>query len=386
MTALFIVSLVVAFVVIDVLVRVVSSRWSAARARREREALLRTALRLDFTHEAKSLKRVEVPNARARILAVDDEPIVLDSFRKILALDGFSIDTVETGPEALGLVQRRDYEFVFTDLKMPDMDGVEVVKAVKHLRPDVDVVVVTGYGTIETAVETTQFGAVEYVQKPFTEDELLKFAHNLVIKREARLEAQSRPAVRVVPPPVANGALDSEYCVPGGFFLSEAHAWVRIEPDGQATVGLDDFARKALRAIEGIELPRPGQTVERGAPLFAVHNGSRTVRFASPVSGEVVRINDALERDASPLIRSPYDRGWVCCLQPADLAEEIGDLRIGQQAVAWYQEEIARLRKAHARAAERAPEDIWRSFEEEFLAGGPPAPAGSGPRAVNAGR
>jgi len=66
---------------------------------------------------------------------------------------------------------------------MPDMDGVDVVKGVKHLRPDVDVVVITGYGSIETAVQTLQQGACEYVQKPFTADELGDFAKKLVIKR-----------------------------------------------------------------------------------------------------------------------------------------------------------------------------------------------------------
>ena len=135
---------------------------------------------------------MEVSEPRARILAVDDEPVVLDSFRKILVLAGFAVDTVESGPEALGLVQRRDYDFVFTDLKMPGMDGVEVVKAVRHLRPDVDVAVITGYGTIETAVETMQHGAVDYVQKPFTEDELLEFARKLLLRRQARLEAAAR--------------------------------------------------------------------------------------------------------------------------------------------------------------------------------------------------
>lgn len=368
MTALFVVSLAVAFVILDVVVRLISQRWSEAHARREREALLATSLRLDFTHEAKSLRRVEVPNARARILAVDDEPIVLDSLRKILTLEGFSIDTVESGPEALGLVQRRDYDFVFTDLKMPDMDGVEVVKAVRHLRPDVDVVVITGYATIESAVETTQYGAVDYVQKPFTEDELLKFVKKLVAKREARLEAQRRPAVRVVPPPVADGALEAEYCVPGGFFLSDGHAWLRIEPDGQATVGLDDFARKALRSIEAIELPARGKMLRRGDPLFVVSNGGHSLRFPSPVSGEVIRINEPLGADPSPVMRSPYDRGWVCCLRPLDLAAELPALRIGEQVVAWYQEEIARLRAARPRTQDQPAEDAWRSFEEDFLA------------------
>ena len=59
----------------------------------------------------------------ARILCVDDEEVILDSLRKILVLDGYNVDTVETGQEALGLVQTRDYDFVFTDLKMPSMPG-----------------------------------------------------------------------------------------------------------------------------------------------------------------------------------------------------------------------------------------------------------------------
>ena len=161
MTALLVVLLFAGFIGVDLVVRAISRRLDAARARREREAVLRTAVQLDFARETKSLKRAQVPDARARILAVDDEAVVLDGFRKILVLQGFSVDTVESGPEALTLLREQSYEILFTDLKMPGMDGVEVVKAAKHLRPDVDVAVITGFGTIETAVETMAFGAVD---------------------------------------------------------------------------------------------------------------------------------------------------------------------------------------------------------------------------------
>jgi CheY-like chemotaxis protein len=186
MAAVLVILNIIGFVIADILVRRALAARSEALVRREREAILTKQIRLDFADEAKSLKRVEVPSPRARILAVDDEPVILDSLRKILVVAGYSVDTVESGPEALGLVKRRDYDFVFTDLKMPDMDGVEVVKAVKHLAPGVDVAVITGYGTIETAVATMQYGAVDYVQKPFTEDELCGFVNKLVVKREAR--------------------------------------------------------------------------------------------------------------------------------------------------------------------------------------------------------
>ncbi len=365
MTALLVVLMFVGFVVIDVLVRVAHRRMEEARERRAREAVLQTSLRLDFTHEARSLKRVEVEEPLARILAVDDEPVVLDSFRKILVLAGFDVDTVESGPEALGLVQRRDYDFVFTDLKMPGMDGAEVVKAVHHLRPDVDVAVITGYGTIESAVDTMQHGAVDYVQKPFTEDELVEFAKKLLVRRQARLDAQREPTVRIVVPAMAETAAAHEYCVPGGAFVAQGHTWARIEPSGQLRAGLDDFARKALGAVDGVELPKAGQTVLRGDALFAVKRGRMTARFPAPMSGKVVEVNAALTDDAALLTRSPYGRGWVCLIQPKDLAGELGFLKIGRPVADWYKAEIQRLRATKGRGA--APSEDWAAFEQEFL-------------------
>lgn len=365
MTAVLILFMFAAFVGIDYLIRTNLRRMQEKRARQAREAVLNTAIRLDFTHEAKSLKRVEVPNPKARILAVDDEGVVLDSFRRILVLEGFSVDTVEHGPEALGLVQRNDYDFVFTDLKMPDMDGVEVVKAVKHLRPDVDVVVITGYGSIETAVQTLQHGACEYVQKPFTADELGEFARKLVIKREARIQAASQPNVRVVSPEMAEVVPASEFCVPGGAFISPGHAWVRIEPEGQVRIGIDDFIRKALGSVKEVSLPERGKTVKQGETLFTLKSAAGMVHVAAPVSGRVEHDNAGLKSDPEELIHSPYDRGWVCLLTPTDLATELPGLKIGKPVIEWYQEEIIRLR------ANKGPEGTgtldWAVFEQQFL-------------------
>jgi CheY-like chemotaxis protein len=365
MTAVLILLMFVAFVGIDFLVRTSLRRMREKREQKARAAVLETFIHLDFTHEAKSLKRVQVPNPRARILAVDDEAVVLDSFRRILVLEGFSVDTVEHGPEALGLVQRNDYDFVFTDLKMPDMDGVEVVKAVKHLRPDVDVVVITGYGSIETAVQTLQQGACEYVQKPFTADELGEFAKKLLIKRQARIEAAKRPSVRVVAPEMAEVVPASEFCVPGGAFLSPGHAWVRIEPEGQVRIGIDDFVRKALGTVQEVTLPQRGTVVRQGDPLFTLKGATGTVHMAAPVSGKVEHDNAGLKSDPGEIIHSPYDRGWVCLMTPSDLASELTTLKIGRPVIDWYQEEIARLRITGAPQAAGTLD--WAVFEQQFL-------------------
>jgi glycine cleavage system H lipoate-binding protein len=262
------------------------------------------------------------------------------------------------------------------------MDGVEVVKAVHHLRPDIDIAVITGYGTIETAVETMQHGANDYVQKPFTEEELLAFSKRLLIKREDRLEAERRPSVRLVAPAMADATGPHEFCVPGGAFLSPGHSWARIEPGGQVRVGLDDFARKALGAVEKVELVvPPGESVKRGDALFVVSRGGRSVRFLSPVTGRVSRLNDTVFDEPAILAASPYDRGWICLVAPTNLQPELTMLRIGKPAIDWYQDEIARLRRARggsaasggtspggAANADSGRIEDWGLVEREFLA------------------
>jgi len=368
MTALLVLLLFVGFVLIDIGLRAIQRRADERRLRREREAVLDIALRLDFAEEAATLKRVEVPEARARILAVDDEKVVLESLRKILVLGGFSVDTVESGPEALTLVRERDYDFVFTDLKMPGMDGVEVVKAVHHLRPDVDLAVITGYATIETAVETMQHGAVDYVQKPFTPDEMLDFAKRLLIKRQARLEAQREPTIHIAAPEVAESAPAHEYCVPGGAFVSAGHAWVRLESDGSVRVGVDDFARKALGQIDSVSLPTPGTEVSSGDPLFSVGHGVHQARFLAPLGGRVVEVNADLTRDARRVEYSPYVTGWACRIEPNDLSADLETLRIGAPVVSFYRAELKRLREAVGEDTELGWDNIERLFLRESRA------------------
>ena len=122
--ALFILALIL-FIIFDILIRYVGRKMREKKAQVERAKALEVSLKLDYSSEAKSLKRAEVNNPKAKILCVDDEPVILESFRKILVLDGYSVDTVENGKEALGLIQTHHYDFIFTDLKMPEMDGFE---------------------------------------------------------------------------------------------------------------------------------------------------------------------------------------------------------------------------------------------------------------------
>lgn len=340
---LFILAIVI-FIIADILIRMVSKRMTEQKQKKEREQVLQESLKLDFTSEAKTLKRAQVDNPKARILCVDDEEVILGSFRKILVLDGYSVDTVENGQEALGLIQKHHYDFVFTDLKMPMMDGVEVCKSVKHLRPDIDVIIITGYASIETAVETMKYGALDYVEKPFTEDELISFVKKSLIKRQDKIQKQLKPKVHITHLPASDDFIQGEFSIPGGVFIAKNHTWVSMNQEGIAKVGIDDFAQKLIGKVSSLELPNLGMTIKAGQPLFTIKQGNRTVTFSSPVSGKVAQVNTLLQDNLDALEITPYERNWVCALDAENLDNEIKEMTIGKSAVTFFQDDIEKFK------------------------------------------
>ena len=340
MVLLIVVVTIIVFILVDFALRIYLQQRHESKLRKEREQGLDIGLKLDVSDEAKTLKRVEVKDPKARILAVDDESIILDSFRKILVVAGYSIDTVEKGREALGLILKNEYDFVFTDLKMPEMDGLEVTKAVKHLRPDIDVIVITGYASIDTAVETMKYGAMDYVQKPFTEDELIAFFNKSLIRRKDRIERQMKPTVRLITPSTKESDSKHEFNVPAGIFVSQNHTWVNVEMNGTARVGLDDFARKIISKIDGVELPKLNQEIKKGEQLFSIKTNSHVINIASPLSGKITLVNAEHIEHPEWIASKPFELSWMCCLEPSNLAEELQSLKIGADTIAWYRKEI----------------------------------------------
>jgi FixJ family two-component response regulator/glycine cleavage system H lipoate-binding protein len=380
MVPLLVILTIIVFILVDLALRLVMRNLERRKVRKSRQAALDSGLRLDFTDEALSLKRVAVDKPKARILAVDDEEIVLSSFRKILALDGFSIDTVERGKEALGLIQKNDYDFVFVDLKMPEMDGVDVTKAVKHLRPDIDVVVITGYATVESAVETMKYGAMDYVQKPFTEEELVEYVNKFLIRRQDRIERLSKPQIHLITPSIDAEKSKHVVNVPAGVFVSPSHTWVSLELNGTAKVGLDDFTVKILGPVEAVELPKEGRKVEKGAPLFIIRKGEHGLEIPSPITGKVVSVNANLLENMEYLQMKPYELGWICAMEPANLPGDLQALVIGADTVSWYKEEVDKFseefsklrgteskRESAEEEKKRLEDEAWEAFRRLYL-------------------
>ena len=342
MSILFLLIAVFLFIAADLMIRAMLRKSREKRLRREREQILAVNLNLDFSHEAKTLKRVAVENPKAKILAVDDEEIILSSFRKILVLDGYSVDTVETGQEALGLIQKNHYDFVFTDLKMPAMSGEDVCQSVKHLRPDIDVIIITGYASVDSAVETMKFGAMDYVEKPFTEDELLAMVKKFRIKREERLKKQLKTRVEITTS--SEETKDTvDFTIPGGVFISKGHCWAMVNQDGKVDVGIDDFAKKIVGKVEDIDMPNLGMEVKKGQHLFSLKQKKHSIPFNSPISGKVAWTNKALLENLERLDYTPYNKNRICSIEASHLDEELQLLSIGQGAVNFFNDDIARL-------------------------------------------
>jgi DNA-binding NtrC family response regulator len=109
---------------------------------------------------------------RRHILVIDDEPVICEGCRLALA-DKYSVDICHTGQEGLDALLKGQYDLALLDMKLPDMDGMEVLRIVREDKPGVYVIVMTGYSTVNNAVQAMKLGAFDYLAKPFTDDELL---------------------------------------------------------------------------------------------------------------------------------------------------------------------------------------------------------------------
>lgn len=115
---------------------------------------------------------IEQEAVLAEILVIDDEVTVNNNIRKILAKKGYTVDQAFTKNEALEKIEQQAYALVLLDLKIPDVKDLELLKDIRDRRPETMVIIITGYASIETAVESSRMGVIDYLPKPFTPDEV----------------------------------------------------------------------------------------------------------------------------------------------------------------------------------------------------------------------
>ena len=122
------------------------------------------------------------------LLVVDDEDVIRKGMRRILEAEGYQVTTSASGRTAIEKIQEQDFDVVITDLKMPGMDGIEVLKTIKILQPEVPVIIITGYSTVDTAVDAMKNGAFDYIAKPFTSTLIIDKVQKAVAHKTLAME------------------------------------------------------------------------------------------------------------------------------------------------------------------------------------------------------
>lgn len=122
-----------------------------------------------------------------KILVVDDEAHICDIFYRILTKGGYKVSTAANGKKALEITKKKKPDLVLLDLKLPDLDGIKVLRQIKEIRKDIMVIVITAYGTVKTAREAMKLGAYDYISKPFN----LTKVENL-IKKTLEMQALTK--------------------------------------------------------------------------------------------------------------------------------------------------------------------------------------------------
>ena len=129
-----------------------------------------------------------MPHEPKAVLIVDDEHSAREFCKEILKDQGFRIDLADSGERALEILENRETDIVLTDVRMPGMDGMDLLKEIKGKYPETDVVVMTGFGSIESAVKATKLGAYDYITKPFKVEDLRRAVRRLAEMRELAAE------------------------------------------------------------------------------------------------------------------------------------------------------------------------------------------------------
>jgi CheY-like chemotaxis protein/glycine cleavage system H lipoate-binding protein len=245
------------------------------------------------------------------ILVIDDEPTVTQAVVKVCGAEGMTVTAADQAVEALRCLENSKFRLVLCDIMMHELDGFQFLEEIASRGIHTPVIMMTGYSTVENAVKSLSTGAVDYIPKPFTADELLT-----VIRRSLRCgmlldEAESAGLE-------GNGSLSYVPC-PADYYGLGYVSWVLMEDEGTARIGVSDLFLKAAEGIKGFELSEPGEDLVQGIPCaFATSPDGSTHDIMCPMSGKILEVNADAQSNPSLVEKDPYFRGWLYRILPSN--------------------------------------------------------------------
>ena len=251
------------------------------------------------------------------ILVVDDEAVITRAVERVCSAEGLTVDVAASAEAGLSLLARAGYRLIISDVMMADIDGFAFLIELRRRRIDTPVILTTGMSTMENAVKALYSGAIDFVPKPFTADELIAAVRRGLTYaglQDAALAASTagQPATLAYVP------------CPAKYYRLGYSSWVAVEASGTVLIGVSDLFVKTIEAIERVSLGAVGDEVVQGsasAMITSVDGLDHAV--LSPVSGRIVEVNAGVATAPTVLERDPYFEGWFYRILPSELQYDL---------------------------------------------------------------
>lgn len=256
-------------------------------------------------------------NTAAEILAIDDEPVVTEAIRKIGSLESFNVDIAGNVATAIAKLSATSYPIILCDIMMPDGNGFDILNTLNSRNVDSAFILMTGFSTMENAVQAFSQGAMDFVPKPFTADELLNSlfrARNFLKLRELQRQnalLKQPSTIPFVPCPARYHRLGHS-------------SWVSPDREGVVLVGACDLFLKTIESVREIEFHGEKEELVQGlSGILFTSNDGKTHKMPVPISGRIAKINSQLQKSPGLIEKDPYFEGWLYGIIPAHLDYEM---------------------------------------------------------------
>lgn len=255
-----------------------------------------------------------------KLLVIDDEQVIIDAVLKICSFENYTVDSASSITTAIEKISRNYYSIIVCDIMMPDGNGFQILDELRTRNIDSAVIMMTGYSTVENAVNSLYKGAIDFIPKPFTVDELL----NSVFRARRYLQITKR---------VKELSLQNQYSelvyvnCPAKYMRLGYSSWLFSEREGSVLIGVCDLFLKTIDSVKEIELMGSEDELMQGISCTTIKSiDDRMHKILSPVSGRIVEANEALKMNVSLIEKDPFFDGWLYRIIPADFDYECKNL------------------------------------------------------------
>ena len=254
------------------------------------------------------------------ILVIDDEQVIVDAVVKICSFENYSVDAALNVKEAIEKISKNQYMIFICDIMMPDGDGFQILNELQTRNITNSLIMMTGYSTVENAVNSLYHGAIDFIPKPFTVDELLSS-----IYRANKYQQIMREQKQAVLEKKRNELFFVD--CPTKYFRLGHSSWLCEERDGSVLMGVCDMFLKTIDTVSEVELLEPEDEISQGISCISIKSSNEKVhKVLSPVSGRIIEVNQNLKSNTNLIEKDPYFDGWIYRVIPNDIGYEIKNL------------------------------------------------------------